>query len=130
MTSKRIVIAVSTVLLIATALALGLAHTGQAGGTPQEKGVQHAYVLHDGTFLNHSRDVLAVTKTATGDYQITMKKAVANCAVTAQIASDGNGFGHTEVLFASGVSPETIGVGTYSMAGDPLDRDFFLIIAC
>jgi len=127
MARKRIVVAVPIVLL----LALGLAHAGEAKSPPQEKGVYRANVLADGSFRSHSKDVLAVAKSLTGYYLITMKKAVANCAVTGSVTDDGNeNGGSIEPFLADGVSPQTIGVFTFDGAGHFEDRGFFLIVAC
>jgi hypothetical protein len=125
MTRKLIVVAVSAVLVVA------LARTGEAKGIPQEKGVRRAYVLGDGSFQSHSKEVLAVAKSGTGSYLITMKKALANCAVTATITDDGNeNGGSISTFFAGAVSPQTIGVFTFDGAGSFENRDFFLIVAC
>jgi hypothetical protein len=35
-----------------------------------------------------------------------------------------------EVRKDIGISPQSIGVGTYSAAANPMDRDFYLIVAC
>lgn len=126
MKRKCLVVVIFTVLMAANALA----RTGRASGPPAEKGVHQAYVRGDGSFQTHSKDVLAVARTGSGVYRITMKKAVATCAVTATIALDGNGNGFVATYFASAVSPQTIGVSTTNGAGSPTDRDFFLIVAC
>jgi hypothetical protein len=64
-----------------------------------------------------TKDVLAVGKTSTGVYQITMKKALDNCAVTATNSPDGNANGGSiEAYIANTVSP-TIVTYTFSGAG-------------